>query len=653
MDSKTGDEMKLGTLREQEGQALVFITILLMFAFIALAALAIDGGHLYVVRRDLQNMADAACLAAATEFSLGGDQFGAYQAAVDYVLANGGSEDLYTLQEGSGEGLFKGIEVGGRSVRVALVTQVPTYFTMIFNRSAAGVGARAHCNATSGGALLPIAVRRYHYNEDETQQLDLLANKNCEVPSCYYHEPEDGDAQYNEVTWLDGRYGPMKVWLPVDAPGEGEKDDLGTGNIDCDVPPPDDPPDWVGACVLGDGVATNDGTADYRGFILLDVRNVVGEGPVEYYSGATGQSNTNKDISKAIFRYGYENCPPLVGDQLAMLDGVSNDFAAQEMARWREYGEVFVAVVYSGYVWEDPDLDMRIEPAVNPDIPEFPSQSEPFTYTLTLEKTGPKPWDDDASFLLSWDFVEDPTDPISPTVRFSQNPVVLLAGVPSEDVDMVVYAANPITTTGTSYLSALTVKAAEHTGIAVTRWACTNFRYGDVGPDFTLYADAGRVDVPTDGSVDIYLTTTAFGGLDERNVDVTAEIDWGPTTHWPSVFTSSDTDRIRRITGTSESRFTLKVSPDADASPLGEQYGIKFTVGPAGDPVRTHTVDVIVNIHDPSPGGTPKKFVIVEGFAPFKISYIDANTIGAFAVGPIVETPEEVTVALQARLSAW
>ena len=339
-------------IRGEEGQAAVFIALLLMFALIALTALAIDGGHLYVVRRDLQNMADAACLAAATEFSLGGDDTDAFQAAVDYVLANGGSEDLYTPLEGDDAGLFKGLQVSGAGIRVALVTEVPTYFTMIFNRTGAGVSARAHCNAFAAGGLLPIAVRRYQYNEEQpAQQLDLLANKNCQPPACYYHGPE---GLYVEGTW-EGRYGQMSVWLPLDAPSMGEKDELQTGNIDCDVPPADDPPDYVGACVLGDGVSTNDGTSNYKGFVLLDIRNLV-PGPVEYLSGATGQSNTNKDISERWLCSGYGNTPPMVGDQLAMLDGVSNDFAAQEMATCWEVGQEFVAVVYIGYVWSIPDL---------------------------------------------------------------------------------------------------------------------------------------------------------------------------------------------------------------------------------------------------------------------------------------------------------
>jgi hypothetical protein len=631
--------------RGDEGQAAVFITLLLMFALIALTALAIDGGHLYVVRRDLQNMADAACLAAATEFSLGGDDTSAYQVAVEYVLANGGTEDLYTPLDGEGSALFKGIHVSNADIRVALVTEVPTYFTMIFNRTGAGVSARAHCNAFAAGGLLPIAVRRYQYNEeDPTQQLDLLANKNCQPPGCYYHGPE---GLYAEEVW-DGRYGPMSIWLPLDAPSTGDKDELQTGNIDCDVPPADDPPDYVGACVLGDGVATNDGTSSYKGFVLLDVRNLV-PGPVEYLSGATGQSNTNKDISERWLCSGYGNIPPMVGDQLAMLDGVSNDFAAQQMSTCWEVGQEFVAVVYSGYVWSVPDLSLTIEPSVNPGDPVFPSLIAPVTYTVTLEKSGPSPWDEDALFQLTSGFMEQPADPITPTISFSSNPVILPRGQNSTSVEMVVYATNPMTTT--SYLSALTVKAAEQTGVGVRRWASTNFRYGDPGSDFTLSTTAGQLNVPQDGTVDIYLTTTSFGGFDEKKVPVSANIVAPAGTVWGTVFTSGQDDTIKRINGVSEDRFTLKVRPDAPASDPGIPYTVRFTVGPAAGP--QHSVDVIVNVHTPRPGGTPTNFVIVQGFAPFRVSYVDANTIGAYAIGPIVPDLTDAITGLQARLVSW
>lgn len=642
--------MKPKELRGEKGQAAVLITILLMFGLIALTALAIDGGHLYVVRRDLQNMSDAACLAAATELSLQGTADDAYNAAVEYILANGGSEELYTPQDGDGGGLVKGIQVSGAAVRVALQTDVDTYFTMIFNRSSALVGARSHCNATAAGGLLPIAVRRYEYNEEEPdQQLDLLANKDCKPPTCYYHSNHD------EVIW-DGRYGPMTVWLPLDVPGDGGLHDPQTGNIDCDVPPTDDPPDYIGLCALGDKVTTNDGTADYRGFVLLDARNIV-PGPVVYYNGATGQANTNKDISKQWFHTGYPGPDPMVGDQLAMLDGVSNDFAAQEMAQYYDVEDEFVAVVYSGYIWDVPDLEMSIEPVVNHISPTITDTTEIVTYTVTLEKTGPSPWESDASFVLQPSFMEMGGDygVITPTVGFSQDPAILLWGQNSVSVTMTVSAYITDTNLASDYLSALTVGARE-IGLGLKRWASTNFRYGDIpgGGDFTLYADALEYNVPQGGSLDIPLVTRGFG-FAQNNAPLTAD----PVGYvWDSVFTSSQSDRIRIRDGLdTNSTFTLKVGDEAPTTcdmfcTPETAYKVLLTVSPTGAP-SPHSVEIRVNVYPPRPGGDPKRFVIVEGFAPFRVSYKDANTIGAYAIGPIVQDLSQITSGLNPRLQLW
>ena len=48
----------------ESGQAAAFMALLLFVVFLAFAALAIDGAMTYSVRRDLQNVADSATLAA-------------------------------------------------------------------------------------------------------------------------------------------------------------------------------------------------------------------------------------------------------------------------------------------------------------------------------------------------------------------------------------------------------------------------------------------------------------------------------------------------------------------------------------------------------------------------------------------------------------
>ena len=642
--------MKTKSLRGEKGQAAVFITILLMFALIALTALAIDGGHLYVVRRDLQNMTDAACLAAATELSLQGTADDAYNAAVEYILANGGVEELYTPQEGDGVGLVKGIQVSGAEVRVALQELVDTYFTMIFNRSEALVGARSRCNATAAGGLLPIAVRRYDDTDEEpSQHLDLLANKDADPrnpgASCQGVEDCPYYLDSNPVSW-PGRYGPTTVYLPKPTytPEDGPITSTTTGNIDCDVPPGDDPPVYVGICALGDGVGTNDGTADYKGFVLLDARNIV-PGPVWYFNGATGQANTNKDISKRYFHSGYPGPDPMVGDQLAMLDGVSNDFAAREMAQYFNVGDEFVAVVYSGYIWDVPDLEMSIEPVVGWISPTITDTTEIVTYTVTLGKVGPSPWETDTNFALEWHFMEEggAYGVITPTVEFSQNPVILSQWQPSVSVAMTVSVYITDTNFTSNYLGALTV-GGEAIGLGLKRWASTNFGYGNTGSDFTLYANALEFNVPQGGSLDIPLTTRGFGCADGK-----ASLSAAPDAYvWSSVFSSGQSGKIKVLDGKdSNSTFTLKVRDDA----IPGWYTVRLTADPACAPA--HSVDIAVYVYPPTPGSEPKRFVIVEGFAPFRVSYVDANTIGAYAIGPIAEDLSDIISGLNPRLLPW
>ena len=70
--------------RTNERGATAVMVALVMLPLIAITALAIDIGHLYVVRNELQNAADAGALAAAqslylegeTQVNVGANQFG-------------------------------------------------------------------------------------------------------------------------------------------------------------------------------------------------------------------------------------------------------------------------------------------------------------------------------------------------------------------------------------------------------------------------------------------------------------------------------------------------------------------------------------------------------------------------------------------------
>ncbi len=638
------------SLGSQEGQAAVFITILLMFALIALTALAIDGAHLYVVRRDLQNMADAACLAAAEELALGGGDESALAVARDYVIRNGGEFFAAWMgpedNVGSGDGLIWGVQVAGDNVRVALQEEVLTYFTMIFNRRGAGVGARTRCNRSGGwGPLLPIAVRRHEYNpDDETLQLDLSANKladprtalSCTLGlDCHYPATSDPiplPSRYGEMDFyaLKSQYEPMSG--TVDAPE--------TGNIDCDLPPQDGT--YEGMCALGVHAATNDGTENYTGWVALDIRNVVGDivppytASPHYFNGTDGQAATNKALSSEWFceRGWRGEVMPMLGDQLAFLPGTSADFAPKAMLAcdppWKE-GDQFIGVVYSGYVWDIPDLEMEIEPVYHEISATIPRATHTITYTVTLKKPPESPeWPAAARFDLDAWFTAQ--GEITPTIDFVPNPAVELGtGDAEKSVLITVSVTDPLTPT--NYVSALTVGAVETT-IGLRRWASTNFAYrGDSGfedeKDFTLYAHALEFKVVQGAALGVKLPTMAFGGLKEKKVPVYVMVGGGSCSG-SGVFTAACENQSIDIPNAKD-RVDLRVQADA---PLGP-YPLTLEVRPGTMGVPWHDVDVVVNVQAPT-GGDPTRFVIVEGFADFEITYIDGNDVVAYAIGPVV-----------------
>ena len=60
-----GKRKVFGTLIRRTEGSVAIITAIGLVAFLGMVSLAIDMGHLYTVRNELQNVADAAALAAA------------------------------------------------------------------------------------------------------------------------------------------------------------------------------------------------------------------------------------------------------------------------------------------------------------------------------------------------------------------------------------------------------------------------------------------------------------------------------------------------------------------------------------------------------------------------------------------------------------
>ena len=140
--------------REQDGQALVQVTLMLLVLMLAVA-LAVDVGHLYGERRRMQNAADAGALAGARAMCLGYDDQVVAQAYYYAVDQNGADPDLTH------------ISVSGNRVTVVARKPVDTYFIRVVGISTVDVGAEAEaaCGvATSASGMWPLAFDALRYD---------------------------------------------------------------------------------------------------------------------------------------------------------------------------------------------------------------------------------------------------------------------------------------------------------------------------------------------------------------------------------------------------------------------------------------------------------------------------------------------------------
>lgn len=396
----------------ETGQAAVLIPLLALFAFIALAALAIDGGSLYLARRALQNQSDAACLAAAVELAQGGTTGDAQTAAESYVILNGGGPERHTPVTGSGVDLIRGITVSGLEVRVALQRDVPTVFTALIGRPPTIVGARSRCNAEAGGGLLPIAIKRYGEDGDLTANLGGTCedggNGTCTNPAgpdgiiddvdCTNNTPPPGfscDTRYgldlgnsgqgaNPVPWHNvvdytKPAGSDVVWAwpqmpgapdPTQEPADPQCLFLPPFDVGCPANPVVNGPGSVpgrGIYIVGDGAFANvSGGQDFRFFVSLDVRCITC-GANRWYNPAipvqpTTSVQTLKSLGQHWMCHGYIGDLPQPGDQIGAFSGADANQAAAELADCYDPGDRVSVIVYDGTLFQDPDFMLEIAP---------------------------------------------------------------------------------------------------------------------------------------------------------------------------------------------------------------------------------------------------------------------------------------------------
>jgi hypothetical protein len=379
----------------EQGQSIVILAVFFFFAFLVFAALSVDGTMVYLRRRQLQNMADAAVLAAAEQLSQNKDVAAAYQKAMDSIQENNGRVEWYSTSDppdppntnvGSGLDLSVGIEITNAcDVRVALLWgDMGTYFTQFFGRQTLQVGARAHASCSKVGGVQPIAVKRFGDERDWNPDLTNVNNATVYCDECSTQQSLEEQGLQNATDFLQ----PEGSDQIAQWPGWPDHTEL-------IYQPPSPFADLTSNApgreyfFLGSGATPNVGTTSYAGLVNLDIRHVSSP-PLEYYNGvdAGTQSNVLKDLGEYYIRRGYCCDIPSPGDQVAIYNGGSTAFAAQAFQDTYRVGDVVAVIVYNGHVFSSPSLAMTGGPdyrATHPTTQTVTVSSNVLTYSIHLQ----------------------------------------------------------------------------------------------------------------------------------------------------------------------------------------------------------------------------------------------------------------------------
>jgi hypothetical protein len=143
----------------ESGQVLPFVAMLLI-VLLAILALVLDGGNLYLNRRSMQNAADAGALAGARVFCLDGTEAEAEAAA-----------QQYTVQRNGAESAAVDADPASRTVEVVARNDVAMTFARVIGIHEVPVAAEAAARcvpAAKAYGVAPIAILDFPYAYYET-----------------------------------------------------------------------------------------------------------------------------------------------------------------------------------------------------------------------------------------------------------------------------------------------------------------------------------------------------------------------------------------------------------------------------------------------------------------------------------------------------
>lgn len=656
--------------KDEKGQSVVIMAVLLSFVFLAFAAVTVDGTIIYLRRRQLQNMADSAALSGAVALAQGKTEAEAYQKAIDTITTNEGEIEWYstdlanpappTTNVGTGQDLTMGIEItDGCDVRVALHwSDIGTYFAQFVGRELLEVGANARAGCNRAGGLVPIAIKRFG---DEFDTDDTAPPPDKHNPATIYCDecntrlalPGQGNNTAYDFLRVEGSD------VISDWPGWPSQPDL---KFTSPSPHADLASGAPGReyFVVGDGVNPNISSAGlaFSGLVNLDLRDLTGA--VQSYNGvpANAQTNTLKDYAAWYIRQGYCCDIPKPGDQVAVISGISNNFSVQPFQQTYAVSDTVAVIVYDGHVYKSPDLDLDATPD---ELINYPTAATLASNSLayTVELAGNNGFGSAASGIgmtveglsgfADWSF--SPTaSPVLPYVGSNQRTLTLQV---TPRITTVVTTTHVITGARMFYVRALDNGLG---GTNIRRYWAGIAAFGDgnthlIRPSVTALPDKPFISLAKgDPAVQIRLEVKLWG-LSSGNYDVTIS---GPSSAaLPTGFSWSSSSppwvkNSLKYNKTADIDIRLQVDTTATASTT--PYAIPLTISSPG--LAGQTFNLYVQVKEAN--ATTKDYVVILGYAALQITdYPNVNSVRGRIVSELLDHPSELKYGLRARLIPW
>jgi hypothetical protein len=631
--------------RAARGQVMV-VFVLALTALLAAAGIAFDIGRFYSERRFLQNAADAAALAAANALIRGESDSDAIAEARDVLTRNfaappngvtppqppaTGSEVYESGYAGSPTHLLEGILIVGGDVRVAIHNHVPYTFGRIVGLEENVIYAKARVKTT--GDLLPIAVRHFinapgptggataPCTDDPNAFFDLVATANT---GCLGTET-DGSLRT-----------PPNPGLPFDS-ANPNNDPTNHGPI---------------ISLVGQGAQASNGSS-FRGFVALDIRNFQSSTSNVFYNGVTAGTNANtlKDMEAGWVATGYPGpafppatTPPDPNDQVGIMDGNSSGIIIDAIDGRYAPGDEILAAVYSGTVMTIPDFSYTVPSSVSIGT----TQNRNNQVTMSVTKNSAFTGTVDTTAFADWG---DSTNPLT-TGTLAPLTFSPLPATPPTTVTWTTFQ----TTGASTGIYTIWIQGHSSSPYLTDHYYPVALNVGGVARDFSSTGSGQVFATPTTGGTATgtmtFATTnnnsTYFGGTVNLTVEGGAASNGvlpagiGSISLTPSSFTLNK--------GQSQA-----VSVSINAGTLGPgEYPLTIRatgLNSAGQRV-TRLVPILLDV---ATAGTESEYVDIMGFAVFRITDVNSNSIDGYAISGLYADMNDPALrrGQTARLVPW